>query len=1634
MTSQRLGVRSATFAVACLQLVACSKALHGPTPSVEQPSSKAKQLPVDPGLVCRDQLTTAVTLHGEGFSPIPIDLPKAPKAALPTITLSRGHELDGTKVGSPDEVVYSGDPDKDPTNAFDADKKPLLSWRSQTEMTFTVNQDLTLAKGKKGMLPVGVWDLQVANANGHEAHSLKSLAVVDKPAVSKLAPGVVCLEQGDRTITLSGETFLRNGDAKAVLAVDGVTDPFAAELSDCTAIDQADLDAEVCKTATINLAKGSIASGFPALTVDNPDTAACKSVDDIKLRVVPPPTIDKVAPALACVSEGDRKFVIQGSDFLTVDGTDPKVTVGDKEFGVDAMGGCSALETQGATVQSCSSIDITIKKGELAPDLYAVTVVNPDPAGCDNTATGALRIVPPPALMNVEPALVCLDDGERMVVANGSDFLVVGGEAPAVMVDGETLDPAAVDPGGCSDLTVAGLSVQKCTSLTLTLAQGSAALGTTDIKVTNPDPAGCSDQRSDLLTVVAGPTIASAEPALLCTDDGSKPIVITGTGFLSVGSDLPAVSIDGSAVASVDSIDGCSEVMANGLMVQSCTTLNVTVAQNALVSGRPTVQVQNPDPAGCTATRGDVLTVPPPLAIASLDPLNVCQGTVNAAFPVTLSGTGFLRAGDTDFSMTFDGAAVTPTSVSDCTPLDVAGASDVFSCDTVAASLDLTGKTSAPASLPIAISNAGPAPACALTAMTALNVVAPPTVTGLDILDQTVDTAVCSDKGFSLAVTGTGFVDGTTVTFSNSDGKSISADDVTVSSSTMLTATFGSGIEYDSVDPTFDLTVSTAAGCAGPPLTDVITVNPTPLVFFVDPPIAYNAISIDATVFTSGLTNSSALDTIELVGPDAATTATALTVVSNPKPNRIVAHIPGIDSGTSQPTFAAGDYTVRVTSTLGCTGELPGGLKVTATTDGSLVTKIAPSFVSPTEATPVTVTGAGLLSVPRLYLTPHGGTGTATALRAVTLQSATQLSALVPGGITAGNYDLIVVNPDGKVGVLDNGVTVTSGEPPFVASVVPASLVPNAATTVTVTGTGFNVDTVVLECKANATATTVTTVNGTVGASPTATQVKAQFDPGAAGVGAGSVCLLKLTNTDGAFFEYSAVSTTTNSLNLSDWVASDDANAPVKPTPLSMGRRALSLVAGRPTGTSRFLYAIGGDSGTSGTGNEAVIGSTVFDNVEAANVDVYGKMGSWSVQDRTLLPAPRTWAGAATIGRFIYLVGGNDGSGATNTLYRAQILDPLATSEVTDLDAVLGDGTNGLSGGLYYYGVAAIFPSSDASNPGGESLTGELLPVQLPDRSEKIQLTLTWQAVAGAHGYRIYRSPTPDAAVSSLQLLAEKTCGASATDTCDCGTTPDQCRLTDDGTLTPSGNGPLPAGSLGTWHAVDGARCSSSDCLLTTKREALATVAVRNPGDPSKYFLYAIGGRDESGAYQSSYEVAVVSVASNGTQTVADWATGGTALSSARAELGAWVMTADNSSIIRSGTATDVWFYLGGGRTTGGGIVTTVEAGQLQSNGDIGTTPLTSVTSLKSNGATGFGAGTSNDHLYVFGGDATSSKGMSADPTSSLPALPGNAWNSLGSAQTSRIYMGTTQESAFYFMAGGWFNGATLSTTEQTVQ
>ena len=63
----------------------------------------------------------------------------------------------------------------------------------------------------------------------------------------------------------------------------------------------------------------------------------------------------------------------------------------------------------------------------------------------------------------------------------------------------------------------------------------------------------------------------------------------------------------------------------------------------------------------------------------------------------------------------------------------------------------------------------------------------------------------------------------------------------------------------------------------------------------------------------------------------------------------------------------------------------------------------------------------GFLSPPVVYLSPTGS-GVSIHLENVIFIDGTKISAIVPSGITPGNYDVVVINPDGTIGILGSAL------------------------------------------------------------------------------------------------------------------------------------------------------------------------------------------------------------------------------------------------------------------------------------------------------------------------------------------------------------------------------------------------------------------------------------------------------------------------------------------------------------------------------------------------------------------------------------------------------------------------------------
>lgn len=1071
------------------------------------------------------------------------------------------------------------------------------------------------------------------------------------------------------------------------------------------------------------------------------------------------------------------------------------------------------------------------------------------------------------------------------------------------------------------------------------------------------------------------PSISSATaPHLVCNEQLTTPVTLTGDGFSPLPVDtaldgprleLPRISLELTGdLAGMSVMGGVVEIPDDSSMPENSQVRWLSQMQMVfevtpelmVPEGIHDVRVVNPN--GNETLFENALAVVPPPTLDRVEPMAICVAQGSAI--LELFGAGFLRidGAEPQVALLDDAGAVvntySPIMMNDCVPLP-APADDAESCGSVV--IEIPMEDVPPGIYTIVLTNPEPAN-CSTTEAITVEVVPPP-----DLTDVT-PARICTGGG-TLGLIGEGFRDGAGVTVGDLDASGV----VVEPGGMAATATFGVGL----LPGTYDLTITNPEGCSDT-LVDAVDVVEGPIMFWVDPPVVYSGISTQVTIYVSG---ASSVDSVELL-PSGGGPAVLLMHSFDAARGRILAVVP---LGT-----AAGTYDVRASAS-GCDTILPGGLIVTDTLTLT-IDRIDPEFGHNASATPAAIAGAGFASTPRAYLNPEvpSPTTVARALESVAFVDPSRLTAVVGSGLPVGVYDLIVVNPTGEVGLLEDAFTVVGSPPPVIDFVSPGEVDNDATTTVTATGSGFATPEATWFCRAPD--GTITELMGVVVSSDS---TSAEVTLPASGLSAETVCVLRLTNPDGSYGEFSAVAVTSPASNLAPTVAGST---------MSTARAGLSLVAARATRQARFLHAIGGDAG-----------GTTLSTGESAPVDPFGSLGAWFDQPNGL-PGAITDAGAVVLGRQIYLVGGSDGSASLATTWRAEILDPQEAPRITDIAARRVTTETGLGSGIWYYRVSAVMPASHPTNPGGETLASDPLVVNLPTGlPSALVLTLFWSEVTGATEYRVYRSPAPDLASGSEELLA--TVAAPSRE------------YEDDGSATPSGGSPLPTGAWGEWVSLPS---------LGTLRSGLGLGMAEDPTTAGTFYLYAIGGDTGSGPV-ASYELLSITVAGDGTQTVGSaWVAGTTSLSSGRSLLG--VYSVDFFSAPASVPLGTSYLYAVGGIDAGGSASSESWAPLVEAGGQLGA--FASIDTLNPANA-GFAHMAGNGFLYLFGGGPpppVRSFARSAEVCTGGGCAPGlDNWNAQGFSITVPRYRADGAiESAHLFVVGGETTGGTaLSSSESTV-
>jgi DNA-binding protein YbaB len=756
----------------------------------------------------------------------------------------------------------------------------------------------------------------------------------------------------------------------------------------------------VSNSTTITATTPAHASGAVTVVVTNPDTQIGSLASGFAYAAAP--SVSSVSPNNGPAA-GGTGVTISGTNFVS------GATV--------TFGGTAAT-----SVVVSNSTTITATTPAHAAGAVTVVVKNPD------TQTGSLASgftytsAPPPAVSSVSPASGPAAGGTGVTIS-GTNFV----------------SGATVTFGG-----TAATGVVVSNSTTITATTPAHTTGPVTVVVTNPDTQVGSLASAYLF--VAAPTVSSVSPNNGPAAGGTG-VTVSGANFV-IGA---TVTFGGTSATSV--------------VVTNSTTITATTPAHA--AGAVTVVVTNPDTQIGSLASAFTYTSAPPPSVSSVSP---ASGPAAGGTGVTISGANFVSGA----TVTFGGTAATgvvvtnSTTITATTPAHASGAVAVVvtNPDTQIGSLASAYVFVAAPTLSSVSPAGGPAAGGTGVTITGANFVSGATVTfggtaatGVVVTNSTTITATTpahaagavtvtvtnpdtqvgslasgfayaaapgvssvspnngpAAGGTGVAITGTNFVSGATVTFGGT-----AATGVVVTNSTTITATtpaHAAGAVTVTVTNPDTQVGSLASGFAYAAAPGVSSVSPNN-----GPAAGGTGVTITGTNFVSGATVT--------FGGTAATSV----VVSN-----------STTITATTPAHAAGAVTVTVTNPDTQVGSLTSAYTFVA---APTVTSVSPNSGTQVGGTGVTISGGNFVAGATVTF---GGT----AATGVVVSNSTTITATTPAH-AAGAVTVVVKNPDTQSASLSNGYTYTtsSAPAPTVSSVSPNNGLATGGTGVTITGANF---------------------------------------------------------------------------------------------------------------------------------------------------------------------------------------------------------------------------------------------------------------------------------------------------------------------------------------------------------------------------------------------------------------------------------------------------------------------------------------------------------------------------------------------------------------------------------------------------
>ncbi|MEX2555257.1 MAG: hypothetical protein WEB06_06465 [Actinomycetota bacterium] len=641
------------------------------------------------------------------------------------------------------------------------------------------------------------------------------------------------------------------------------------------------------------------------------------------------------------------------------------------------LAGQPAIPGTAVEVVDATTMTATFDLTDVAPEDWDVHVTNAD-AGTSVCAGCFTITASDPEVTSASPASRGQGATDQDIAINGSDFAM----------------GASVSFSG-TGITVNSTTFVDSTELTanITIA-GDATTGLRDITVTNTD--GKTGSCTGCFTVNAGPTVSGANPSSRGQGATSQSITITGTGFVNGA----AVTFSGTGIT----VNSTTFVGATTL------TANITISGTAATGARD-ITVTNPD-AGIGTCAG-CFTVNTGPTVTGTNPSSLGQGATTE--DITVTGTGFVDGA----AVTFSGTGITVNSTT------------FVGATTLTANITISG-AAATGLRDVTVTNPDGGKK---TCVACFTVNAAPTVT-----DVTPDNLGQGAADQDLTVTGTGFQDGATVSFS---GTGIDVDEVTFVNATTLTVNVN--VSGTATPGARDVTITNPDAGTPAVCEDCFTVNAAPTATSVSPnDLGQGATDVDLTVTGTGFQDGATVafsgtgitvNDVTFVGP---TTLTVnVTVSSTATTGARTVTVTNPDEGT--PATCVACFTVNT---------------------GPTVTDVSPSAATNTEPVELTLTGTGFASGATIHLERTGQSdivGTSVVVTDPTEASAEfEITAAAPG-----DWDVVFINADVGTATCVACFTI-AGSAPSVSDVSPASRGQGAVDEdVTITGLNFAMGAVV---------------------------------------------------------------------------------------------------------------------------------------------------------------------------------------------------------------------------------------------------------------------------------------------------------------------------------------------------------------------------------------------------------------------------------------------------------------------------------------------------------------------------------------------------------------------------------------------